>query len=40
VIEEGAAHGLNLIFTFVWDMADPADADTAEELVAPYPAAD
>jgi len=40
VIEEGAAHGLNLIFTFVWDMADPADADTVEELVAPYPAAD
>lgn len=36
VIEESARHGLDLIFTFVWNMEDPADAAEVDELVAPY----
>lgn len=36
VIEEAAAHRLDLIFTFVWDLADPADTTYVENLVAPY----
>ena len=36
VIEESARHGLDLIFTFVWNMEDSADAAQVERLVAPY----
>ena len=34
VIEEAAASGADLIFTFVWSMDDPADADWVERLAA------
>jgi hypothetical protein len=40
VIEEAATAGLDLIFTFVWDLTDPADTDAVEELVSPYLASD
>ncbi|HEU5485898.1 MAG TPA: hypothetical protein VFU98_13405, partial [Microlunatus sp.] len=36
VIEEAAAHQLDLIFTFVWQLEDPADAGEVERLVASY----
>jgi len=36
VIEEAAASGLRLIFTFVWNVEDPGDADEVRRLVAPY----
>ena len=36
VVEEAAAHGLDLIFTYVWDLEDPADTEVVEQLVAPY----
>lgn len=36
VIEEAAHHGLDLIFTFVWNMEDPDDAAAVERLVAPF----
>nr|WP_238335074.1 hypothetical protein [Kribbella amoyensis] len=36
VIEEAARNQLDLIFTFVWDLRDPADTAYVEELVAPY----
>ena len=36
VIEEAAASGADLIFTFVWSMDDPGDADWVERLAAPY----
>jgi len=36
VIEEASAYGMDLIFTFVWDMEDPTDADAVEQLVSPY----
>jgi len=36
VIEEAAAHDLDLIFTFVWGLDDPADTSYVEQLVAPY----
>lgn len=36
VIEEAARHGLDLIFTFVWDLQDPADTRYVERLVEPY----
>jgi hypothetical protein len=36
VIEEAAAHGVDLIFTFVWQLEDPADEREVRTLVAPY----
>jgi hypothetical protein len=36
VIEEAAAAQLRLIFTFVWDVDDPADTQTVRTLIAPY----
>lgn len=36
VIEEAARHRLDLIFTFVWDLDDPADTADVEQLVAPF----
>ena len=36
VIEEAAAHGTDLVFTFVWNVDDPADADAVRALMAPY----
>jgi hypothetical protein len=36
VIEEAAASGTRLIFTFVWNVEDPEDADEVRRLVAPY----
>ena len=35
VIEEAARHDVDLIFTFVWNLDDPADADYVAQLVAP-----
>ncbi len=36
VIEEAARHRLDLIFTFVWNLDDPADTAYVERLAAPY----
>jgi hypothetical protein len=36
VIEEAAAHGSRLVFTFVWPVDDADDADVVRELIAPY----
>ena len=36
VIEEAAHHGVDLIFTFVWQLEDPADECEVRALVAPY----
>ena len=36
VIEEAARHGVDLIFTFVWQLEDPADEREVRALVAPY----
>jgi hypothetical protein len=36
VIEEAAAAGIRLVFTFVWDVEDPAEGDEVRRLVAPY----
>lgn len=36
VIEEAAAHTVDLIFTFVWQLEDPADTAEVTRLVAPY----
>lgn len=36
VVEEAAAHGRDLIFTFVWQLEDPADTAEVRALVAPY----
>jgi len=36
VIEEAARHRVDLIFTFVWDLDDPADAACVDQLVAPF----
>ncbi len=36
VIEEAARNSLDLIFTLVWDLQDPADTAYVEQLVAPY----
>lgn len=36
VIEEAARHGLDLIFTLVWNLQDPADTAYVEQLVTPY----
>ncbi|MBO0810649.1 MAG: AAA family ATPase [Microlunatus sp.] len=36
VIEEAAHAKLDLIFTFVWDLQDPADTAYVEQLVAPF----
>lgn len=35
VIEEAALHQVDLIFTLVWNLQDPADTAYVEELVAP-----
>ncbi len=40
VIEEAARHSVDLIFTFVWDLDDPADTAYVEQLVAPFDAAE
>ena len=36
VIEEAAAAGTRLVFTFVWNVDEPGDADEVRRLVAPY----
>jgi hypothetical protein len=36
VIEEAAAAGTRLVFTFVWNVDEAADADEVRRLVAPY----
>ena len=36
VIEEAASSGTRLIFTLVWNVQDPADADYVRSLVPPY----
>ncbi len=36
VIEEAAASGTRLIFTFVWNVEEQGDADEVRRLVAPY----
>ena len=36
VVEEAAAHDLDLIFTYVWDLEDPADTEAVRHLVTPY----
>lgn len=36
VIEEAARNNLDLIFTFVWNLEDPADTAYVEQLVAPF----
>lgn len=36
VIEEAAGNDLDLIFSFVWDLADPADTTYVERLIEPY----
>jgi len=36
VIEEAAAAGTQLVFTFVWNVEDPADAVEVRTLIAPY----
>ena len=36
VVEEAAASGADLVFTYVWGMDDPSEADYLERLVAPY----
>jgi hypothetical protein len=36
VIEEAARNDLDLIFTLVWNLADPADITYVEQLVAPF----
>ena len=36
VIQEAASHGIDLIFTFVWQLEDPDDDREVRELVAPY----
>ena len=36
VMEEAAASGADLVFTFVWGMDTAAEADYLERLVAPY----
>lgn len=38
VVEEAARHGVDLIFTFVWGLQDPADTTYVQDLVAPYEA--
>lgn len=38
VIEEAARNSVDLVFTFVWDLDDPADAVYVEQLVAPFEA--
>ncbi len=40
VIEEAARNNVDLIFTFVWNLADPADTTYVKQLVAPFDAAD
>lgn len=35
VIEEAVRHEVDLIFTFVWNLADPEDAEYLAELTAP-----
>lgn len=35
VFEEAARHDVDLIFTLVWNLADPDDTDYVEQLVAP-----
>lgn len=35
VFEEAARHDVDLIFTLVWNLADPDDLDYVEQLVAP-----
>ena len=36
VIEEAAASGTRLVFTFVWNVDEQEDADEVRELIAPY----
>ncbi|SDT40950.1 DEAD/DEAH box helicase family protein [Microlunatus soli] len=35
VIEEATRHQIDLIFTFVWNLADPQDAEYLAELIVP-----
>lgn len=36
VVEEAAAYGMDLIFTFVWQLEEPDDLRAVTELCAPY----
>ncbi|NYD57964.1 hypothetical protein BKA08_002202 [Nocardioides marinisabuli] len=36
VLEEAAEHGLKLVFTLVWGVDDPADADLVRQMIAPF----
>lgn len=36
VLEEAARHDVDLVFTFVWPVDDPADADTVRSYIAPF----
>jgi len=36
IFEEAAAAGVDLIFSAVWNVDDPADLDYVRELIAPY----
>ncbi len=36
VLEEAAERGLRLVFTFVWNVDDPIDADLVRQTIAPY----
>lgn len=36
VLEEAAANNLDLVFTLVWNLEDPADTAYVEEMVAPF----
>jgi len=38
VIEEAARHNVDLIFTLVWNLEDPADTAYVEQVVAPFDA--
>lgn len=40
VIEEAALAGVDLIFSFVWDLQDPRDNEYVQQIVAPYEEAD
>nr|NLD41260.1 hypothetical protein [Actinomycetales bacterium] len=35
IIEESAKYGVDLVFTLVWDLGDPADTRYVETLIAP-----
>ncbi len=36
VLEEAVEHGVKLVFTFVWGVDDPAEADLVRQMIEPY----